>query len=388
MYRFCLSKKQAGEYFFRRNLKNKVEQHLPNSNTETYIKENIFDKKEEPNGKINKKCDNYTDGNDIRIKLKYISNSNNHNENNSENSNNKAFRKIFEIKLIRVFAVIIFAGILVLILFAHSEKNLKITFIDVDQGDCILIENPDGDTYMIDGGSSSVSNVGTQRIKNALYYKGISKIDYLIITHPDEDHTNGVLQLMSEDEAGSIKFENLLMPFFENNESYETLIETAKQSGINVVNLHAGMVIEDNTLSLTCLSPEKNEANSDTNDGSAVISLEYGDFDALFTGDISSEKESELLRKGAFNNKSDYEILKTAHHGSMGSTSEAFLEKLSFETAVISAGVDNTYGHPHKETLERLENAGTEILVTAECGEIEVVADKFGNYRRYCKLKY
>lgn len=300
----------------------------------------------------------------------------------------KKAEKLLKHKLFRAL-VLIFAALAILLVFflQPSKEVLEISFIDVDQGDCILIDNRKGDTYLIDGGSSSVKNVGSQRIKSALLYKGISEINYLIVTHPDEDHISGIKELMEEEAAGSIKIDNVLIPVIEEHESCISFVQFVKEKGINIINLHSGMMIEDGDLKLSCVSPDKDGSYSDINDASAVIDLEYGKFDALFTGDISEKTEKTMIKNKAFGNKCEYELLKTAHHGSRGSTSKEFLDEVSFETAVISAGVNNTYGHPHEETLKRLEEAGTEILVTAECGEIDITAHRNGSYTKKAKLQ-
>lgn len=295
--------------------------------------------------------------------------------------------RIFEKKALKAAMLILAAAAILLVFFSKPQKEvLEISFIDVGQGDCILIDNKEGDTYLIDGGSSNVNNVGSQRIKSALLYKGISEINYLIVTHPDEDHISGIKEFLEEESAGGIQIDNVLIPVFEENENCISFVQFVEEKGINIINLHSGMKIEDKDLKLSCISPKEGEKYTDINDASAVISLEYGEFDALFTGDISEKTEKAMIENGIFESKSEYELLKTAHHGSKGSTSKEFLDEVSFETAVISAGVNNIYGHPHEETIKRLEDAKTQIHITAECGEIEIKAYKDGSYEKKAKL--
>lgn len=254
-------------------------------------------------------------------------------------------------------------------LYIHTYDGLCITFIDVGQGDSIFIRNGSGSTFLIDGGSSDVSDVAEYRIGPFLKSQAAGSMDYVLISHADSDHTSGIISLM---ESGDIEIKNIVITA--NNpgdDSYAELVETAVENGVNVLYIRAGDEISEGALSLVCLYPTDDVNADDANDYSMVISLSYGGFSALFTGDVGADYESffedELEEK--------YTLLKVAHHGSKNSTSEEFLERISPEIAVISCGQDNSYGHPHEELLERLGAVGAAILRTDESGAVSVRTD-------------
>lgn len=308
--------------------------------------------------------------------LIFLSKLNGKNNRTHRQKQNAQLKRLKFLKLAGLFGVLI---IMFLLLFHHPvQQELQLTFFDVDQGDGILIESPSGMVFMIDGGSSSVSALYRYRLESALKYKGIRKIDYVLISHTDTDHISAVLEMLEESAAGSIKIAHLALPFIPDNTHYEELVAAAKEKDIPVLTLKKGVSLSDGELVFTCLYPESGYHASDVNNYSAVMSLRYGEFDAVFTGDIGEEGEQILLREEKLKN---YELLKVAHHGSRFSSGMQFLERCAPETAIISAGLHNSYGHPHPDTLTRLKDIGAECFVTAEIGEIEVSADLSGNIK-------
>ena len=285
------------------------------------------------------------------------------------------------LRLAAVLAVM--AALFLVICINFKENELEIIMFDVDQGDGILIKTPEGTVILIDGGSTGEDELWEYRLESALEYEGISAIDYSIITHPDTDHISGILDLLA-DETTPVKIKNMLIPYVEDNESYEELISAAAQAGVNVINIYSGMAVKTGSVTLTCIHPDEGSTYEDSNDYSAVISLEYGEFTALFTGDIGQEVELDLLESGSLGE--NYSLLKVAHHGSKYSSCEKFLAQVSPKAAIISAGEDNSYGHPAQETLTRLEAAGADIYVTADVGEIKITADKEGNMDIWTKF--
>ena len=292
----------------------------------------------------------------------------------------------------------------VLVLFGGRKVTvLRISFIDVGQGESILMENPSGTVYLIDGGSTSVNQVGKYRIVGAVKYYGISDIDYVIITHPDTDHISAVEELLNDmkspvpgnggnegtgnkkNSTMGIAIHHILIPTVQGNNNYNMLCELAREKGVEIINLHAGMVMTDGELAMKCLHPAIGYTSESVNDHSAVLDISYGSFTALMTGDLEEDGENILLNDNVLN-KGGYDILKVSHHGSKYSSTEGFLEAVSPKAAVISAGENNSYGHPHKETLDRLSHAGAEIFVTAQSGEIIVEAHKNGNFSVQTKL--
>ena len=297
----------------------------------------------------------------------------------------KAFERLKEhrraLRLFISLAVLLF---LMLLVFAGKRRDgLEIIMFDVDQGDGILIITPEGTTIMIDSGSSTEDELWEYRLESALEYEKIKSIDYAVITHPDTDHISGILDLLS-DTLTPIGIKTLLIPYVPDNENYEELVAAAQTAGVEVINIYAGMAIETASVSLTCLYPQQGAVFEDSNDYSAVLSLKYGEFTALFTGDIGQEAELLLIEEGVLLH--DYDLLKVAHHGSKYSSCEEFLEYTSPTVAIISAGVDNSYGHPADETLERLLDVGAEIYVTADLGEIKITADKEGKMSVWTKF--
>ena len=260
-----------------------------------------------------------------------------------------------------IFALII-SVITVVFVRAAPDRGLYISVIDVGQGDCILIHSDDY-VYMIDCGSSSEKEVYRYYVSSCLKAHGIEKIDMLFLTHMDTDHINGVSEMMRE---GMV--ECLVMPdICKMDDSYNELVDLAWHEHINVKTISAGMVINDGSIKLSCVNPVKNDMCEDVNELSVVLRMDCGNFSALFTGDLGSETEKRLLK---YLDKVDF--LKVGHHGSKYSTSDELLDVIRPEYAVISVGKKNFYGHPNRETIERLEAAGSKILRTDELGEIMI----------------
>ena len=275
-------------------------------------------------------------------------------------------------------SLIIIASFLALALTMISSgrsDTLRITFFDVDQGKCILIISPSGTTYMIDAGSTTVDEVYNYRIESGLKSLGVSRISYLFITHPDTDHISGALELLADTDS-PIDVGMILIADFDENEKYQQLLYLAERRNIPVTEIYTGVSINDGILSLTCLQPEQNAQNLDVNDMSAVIYARFGSFSALFTGDISESEELKLI--SSWKPDSSLTLLDVAHHGSKYSTCQEFLDAMQPGTAVISAGVDNTYGHPAQSVLDRLEASSVTIYNTQTSGEIDICADKNG----------
>ena len=274
--------------------------------------------------------------------------------------------------------LIIAAAVFVLVL--RSGGKLELTFLDVGQGDGIYMKSEDGSRFLIDGGSSSVSDVGEYRLIPFLKHQGTNCLKAVFVTHPDEDHCNGVKELLKQGKQNGIRVECLVLPDIgedSRQEAYHELETAAAAAAVPVQYISAGQQIKAGELIITCLHPEKRYETGEANEYSIVLDMSYGDFHALLTGDLEGEGEEKLLdtcKAGESIGIGDYEytLLKVAHHGSANSTSEDFLQQFSPHYAVISCGVNNSYGHPHKELLDRLEKAGVKVLRTDEVGAIEI----------------
>ncbi len=268
----------------------------------------------------------------------------------------------------------------ILLLARYPAHNLQVTFWDVGQGDGICMELPDGRVYLMDGGSSDVSKVGNYRLVPFLKAKGIRKIDAIFLSHGDADHINGIAELLKEKQ---IAITCLCLPAGTEQEEFAEITDLAQARSISVRTIQVGDSWENNGARFWCLNPT--DAMENGNAASMVLYMEYQDFSMLLTGDLEGEGEKNvavLLRANAI---TDVSILKVAHHGSKNSTKEEFLQQCSPTVAVISCGERNTYGHPHKETLERLNDAETTVYRTDCSGAIQITVT--GNRMKVTEYK-
>ncbi len=258
----------------------------------------------------------------------------------------------------------------------RTQDGLQITVLDVGQGDGIYIADDRGGHYLIDGGSSSKSDVGTYQILPFLKEEGADTLDAVFITHMDDDHCNGLRTLIGQAHTNGVTVKNLILPDLDESgregkyEEFETL---AGQQAIPVWYMHTGDMIQYGDLRFTCLHPDR-AARQETNEASLVLYLEYGAFSALFTGDLEGkgEEEARLELENILPAGKRVTLLKVAHHGSGNSTNQSFLETAAPQIALISAGKNNRYGHPHGELISRLRQAGCHIYQTAEGGALTV----------------
>lgn len=258
----------------------------------------------------------------------------------------------------------LFVG-LVWLLFPIRDGKMKLYFLDVGQGDCIAWITPQGHTILIDGGSSSVSEVGKWRIVPFLLSQGVSEIDCIVMTHPDADHYNGLEEVLSEEEVSVRHF--LMTRAALDGKDGRQMAELAEKQGVSIYYAEDGFSVSEGECEMRCLYPTEYQTYEDSNDSSIVLEIQYGDFRALLTGDLGSEQEQMLEVKPVW-------LLKAGHHGSKYSSGEAFLQKLCPSYTIISRGV-NRYGHPAKETLQRLGAVGSEWYDTYETGAILVYSD-------------
>ncbi len=245
--------------------------------------------------------------------------------------------------------------------------GFRFTVLDVGQGDCLLLDTPAGHHYMIDGGSSSVDQVGKYRIAPCLKYRNIHTLEGIFITHGDEDHVNGILELLEEKREGmlAIKIKKLFLPHWMKKNDDKEIAQKARQAGIEVVYLQKGNRMIDGKTTIQVLHPDGADYGEDENNGSLTMKVTCPGMSLLLTGDLGEEGERKLLEDDIA-----CQILKVGHHGSKGSTGETLLEKVSPELALISCGKNNRYGHPHDETLERLEAVRCEVRRTDTEGAI------------------
>lgn len=249
------------------------------------------------------------------------------------------------------------------------NPGFYITFINVGQGDGILIHGDNGTKVMVDGGSTSEKQVAKNCIVPYLKAEGIGTIDYSIITHTDKDHISGIMEILENNNSNRIRIKNLVMPDINmKDDTYNELIEKAKLKKINVLYIKKGDTLSLGKTKIKCIYPETTTTASDKNDYCTVLSVKNKTSKILLTGDISKEIEEKIKD----DIEENYTVLKVAHHGSNYSSSEKFLKKVNPKYSIISVGKNNSYGHPGNETMERLRKQGGVIYRTDEKGGITI----------------
>ncbi len=279
-----------------------------------------------------------------------------------------------------------FAAVALLFLLPLPVRGMEVTFLDVGQGDGICIRASTR-TILVDGGSTDQKGLGENRLEPFLKSRGISAIDFAIVSHGDQDHISGLVYLMEE---SPIRIKCLVLPAAgRGDEAYDRLEYLAGTRDCPVLWMGRGDRISMGKLDIYCQYPEKEDraddepkAVKDRNEHSLVLQVSYGDFYMLLTGDMSKEGEERLLAMEAEQEKEHTEeslkniqVLKVAHHGSPYSTTRSWIETLKPRWAVISYGKDNSYGHPGKEVLKALSENNVQILETAKCGAVILRTD-------------
>lgn len=270
-------------------------------------------------------------------------------------------------------SLFLFLGLISLILFT-TPKKFGLTFLDVGQGDGVFLRTESGSVVMIDGGSSSKSKVGEKIIIPYLSYEGEREVDLWILTHRDKDHVNGFEEVLASDE---IRIKRIGIPKCR-KEEFEEVINIALMKNTEVLLLDAGQeIVFSENEKIVVASPGVKEDNrmayEDSNDASLALLYFNEDLAAAFMGDsgIRAEEAMKPLVKKYCSGGERSLILKCSHHGSAnGSNTEDYILTIRPEYAVISCGKDNSYGHPHEETLLFLNEAGAIIRRTDKEGAI------------------
>lgn len=286
----------------------------------------------------------------------------------------------FLVKKKRHIYQFVFPVACILILVIPKRLDFAVWTLDVGQGDCNVIYTEEGNCFVIDCGSTSKYDVGEKILIPFLKYHGIGRVDGIIISHPDEDHMNGILELLELGEEENIEIGSVYI--YEKgieNESQEwrELINLAKEKEIEVCGIGQGDLLQTEALRMECLYPLEEQMGLTGNASSLVMKVEYGGFLGLFTGDIEAEGERALVKEYGIKlgQKRNCDFLKVAHHGSSSSTSSTFLQWCNPQYAVISCGENNIYGHPHEEVLMRLEDEKIVYTITYKEGAISWITD-------------
>ena len=267
------------------------------------------------------------------------------------------------------FVLVLFVCVVFLISLEVFKKDKVLTFamLDVGQGDALFIESPTGKQILVDAGPpGAVMKELSKRMP--LFDR---TIDMIIITNPDADHIAGFLEVLKVYKVGAV-----LEPGTTNNsKTYEKLERMIQEKNIPKSLAKAGMNIDmGDGAYLQVLFPDRDVSDWERNDGSIIMKLVYGENSIMLTGDATITTEQIILDKYPLEFL-DVDILKVGHHGSYTSTRDSFVKALSPKYALVSLGKDNTYGHPHIETMDTLNKSGAEILRTDLEGTIIFESD-------------
>ena len=292
-----------------------------------------------------------------------------------------------------VLSLLMFIG---LIVFHPSsapapDGRLRVDFLDVGQGDSALVTFPDGETMLVDGGGKrsdarlvkredgedepelfepDAQTIGEAVVSKFLWAKGYDTIDYILATHADADHIQGLRDVAKNFRVRAALFGRTPPK----NQEFAAVEEILQRRGVPIIKLARGDVLRFDDVIIEVLSPENNDAPDapSDNNNSVVLRLSFGARKILLTGDIEKQTERELLNAPE---SVQTDVIKVAHHGSLTSSTEEFVAAARAKLAVISVGRESPFGHPRTEVIERWKRAGALILTTGENGTISISTD-------------
>lgn len=258
-----------------------------------------------------------------------------------------------------------------LIILFYRKDEFSVNMLDIGQGDCFVVNVGKKHIYISDCGSTSEKEVGKRRLLPFLKYKGWNRVRGIFVSHMDRDHVNGIIELLNYKE---IKVDKIIISTgYKNREldcaELRNLKAAAKKRDIKIFYFKKGDEIRDGSSGFLCLYPKEGDIITEQNEASIVMRMESGGISLLFTGDAGKSTEERIL---AENERTliDCDILKVGHHGSKNSSTEGFINEVSPKLSLVSCGLNNRYGHPHRQTVERLEDFKSGILRTDYLGAV------------------
>ena len=295
-------------------------------------------------------------------------------EKDLKNAFDKTMKKHKNNKKAQIITIIVFIIIAILSSFfakdivgndlGKTNGNIEISYLDVGQGDAAYIRVNDMD-ILIDAGPRSDSD----KLMKQLEDKNIDDFEIVIATHPHEDHIGGMTKVFEKYDVKSF-----YMPKVTNTtKTFENMMKAVSNEGLKANVIKGGTSIDiGKGAEFKAYSPNKDEYDN-LNDYSPIMKLTYGNKAFIFTGDAEKAAEAEVLKKHSNELKAD--VIKFGHHGSSTSSSKEFIDAISPKYGIISCGVDNSYGHPHRETLDIIKNMGIESYRTDKQGQITITSN-------------
>jgi competence protein ComEC len=265
-----------------------------------------------------------------------------------------------------------------------ASRDLRVTFLDVGQGDSALVEGPGGFAALIDGGGryDNSFDTGARIVEPVLRARGITRIDLLVLSHPHPDHMNGLFRILRRFPVGAL---------WQNGDSggNPAQLDLLRLAGERGIAAPAPGRIESRGMIIEALGPWHDgrigaPPGLSANDASLVVAVKYAGRQILFPGDIGGDGEAELLEHRREGARLASEVVKVPHHGSRYASSDGFIDALSPRLAVVSAGAHNRFGLPSVAAVERYRRRGIEVLRTDRDGAVTIVIDPAGDLRALC----